>query len=119
MHEMAITQSIVDAVVERVGTARVTRVGLQIGALSGVEADSVRFCFDVVTRDTLLEGASLQIARPVGSGRCRDCGDRFRVDDPLPVCACGSVDIEVTGGQQVRVTDIEMEAAADVRNVRL
>ena len=57
MHELAITEGLVEAVTERLPGQRVTRVRLEIGALSGVVADSVRFCFDLVTEGTDLEGA--------------------------------------------------------------
>ncbi|MGH4024630.1 MAG: hydrogenase maturation nickel metallochaperone HypA, partial [Pseudonocardiaceae bacterium] len=60
MHEMAITQSVVDAVSTRMGDAQVRRICLEIGKLSGVVADSVRFCFDLVTAGTILEGAALE-----------------------------------------------------------
>ena len=52
VHETAITESVVDAVTERMPGARITCVRLEIGALSGVVADSVRFCFDLVTEGT-------------------------------------------------------------------
>ena len=58
MHELAITEGLVDAVTERLPGGEVTCVRLEIGALSGVVADSVRFCFDLVTEGTNLEGAS-------------------------------------------------------------
>jgi hydrogenase nickel incorporation protein HypA/HybF len=119
MHELAITQAMTDAIIERAGAARVIRVRLQIGALSGVEPGAVRFCFDAMALGTALDGAALEIGRPAGDGLCRECGARFPVDDPLAVCACGSTAVEVTGGQQVRIQDIEMEVAADVRDMRL
>ena len=59
MHEMAITQSVIQAIGERMGDAPVQRVCLEIGTLSGVVADSVRFCFEVVTAVPRLEGASV------------------------------------------------------------
>jgi Zn finger protein HypA/HybF involved in hydrogenase expression len=48
MHELAITQGIVEMIVERTGRARVTAVHLRIGKVSGVVPDAVRFCFDLV-----------------------------------------------------------------------
>ena len=61
MHELAITEGVVDAVTGRLPGTRITWVRLEIGALSGVVADSVRFCFDLVTEGTDLEGARLEI----------------------------------------------------------
>jgi hydrogenase nickel incorporation protein HypA/HybF len=108
MHELAITQSIVDAITERVGADRVTAVRLEIGALSGVLPDSVSFCFDLVAEGTGLSGAELQITRPTGRSRCRGCGTEFEHDDPIAVCRCGSVDLEVLAGRQLRIVSVEV-----------
>jgi hydrogenase nickel incorporation protein HypA/HybF len=61
MHELAITESVVEAVTERIASGRITRVVLEIGRLSGVVPDSVRFCFEVCAAGTRLEGAELDI----------------------------------------------------------
>jgi Zn finger protein HypA/HybF involved in hydrogenase expression len=68
VHELAITEGVVEAVTDRLPGARITCVRLEIGALSGVAADSVRFCFDLVTDGTDLQGARLEITEP--AGRC-------------------------------------------------
>jgi hydrogenase nickel incorporation protein HypA/HybF len=108
MHELAITQSVVDAVVDHAGKARVRRVSLEIGALSGVVADSVRFCFDLVAAGTTLEGARLEIAQPPGRATCRDCEREFGLDDLVALCPCGSANVEVLTGRQLRITSVEV-----------
>jgi hydrogenase nickel incorporation protein HypA/HybF len=106
MHEMAITQSIVDTIGERLGAAPVHRVRLEIGKLSGVVPDAVRFAFELVTAGTTLDGAVLEIDEPVGDARCRTCGAEFATAEVLPLCACGSADVAVLGGQQLRIRDV-------------
>ena len=64
MHELAITQSVVDTIAERTSGARVTIVRLDIGKLSGVVPDAVAFCFDLVANGTPLDGAKLEIFEP-------------------------------------------------------
>jgi len=64
MHEMGIASSVIEAVraeAARRPGARVIRVGLRIGELSGVERDSLSFCFEALTRETELENAVLAI----------------------------------------------------------
>ncbi|WP_019819100.1 hydrogenase maturation nickel metallochaperone HypA/HybF [Saccharomonospora saliphila] len=117
MHELSITQGVVRAVVEHTGGDRVLVVRLEIGALSGVEVDSVRFCFDAVTRGTPLDGAELVVDRPEGRGRCRPCGAEFPLGSVLDGCACGSLDVEVVAGEQLRIRNVEV--ARDVRNMRV
>lgn len=108
MHELGITQGVVDAVRQRLPDAAVTRVRLEVGALSGIAADSVRFCFELVTPGTNLEGASLEITEPAARCRCRDCGAEFEPDGPFPLCACGSADTEILSGQDLRIVSVEV-----------
>ena len=108
MHEMAITQGVVDTVRERIGEATVTVVRLEIGRLSGVVADSVRFCFEVVADGTPLSGARLDIDEPAGRARCNDCGCDFTLDDLILLCPCGSADVRVLGGRELRIMSVEV-----------
>jgi Zn finger protein HypA/HybF involved in hydrogenase expression len=76
MHELAITQSLVDTIVERLGDARVSAVHLEIGQLSGILPYAVRFCFDLVAEGTTVERARLQISEPVGEAEQHEQGRR-------------------------------------------
>ena len=49
---------------QRAGEARVHRLTLVIGRLSGVMPDALRFCFDICSEGTVLEGATLEIIEP-------------------------------------------------------
>jgi hydrogenase nickel incorporation protein HypA/HybF len=106
MHELAVTESLVDAVIARLPDKRVTCVRLEIGAMSGVVADSVRFCFDIVTEGTNLEGATLEITQPPASCRCRVCHVDFEPDGPFPLCPCGSAEVTVLAGQDLKITSV-------------
>ena len=108
MHELAITQSVVDAVVDKLDGAGIRALTLEIGRLSGVVPDSVRFCFDLVTAGTPLEGATLDIVEPLGAATCRTCGDAFTMEDEFPLCPCGSADVEVTAGRQLKILSVEV-----------
>ena len=108
MHELAITQSIVESVTDRLPDAQVTCVRLTIGRLSGVSVPSVRFCFGPVTEGTGLAGAELLVDEPEGRLRCRACGGEFPSDDLLAACACGSVDLDVIAGQELLIRAVEV-----------
>jgi hydrogenase nickel incorporation protein HypA/HybF len=109
MHELAITEGVVATVIERLPEApRVTCVRLEIGALSGVVADSVRFCFDMVTEGTPLEGAALEIMQPPGRCLCRSCGAEFGPDWPIMLCDCGSADVRVISGQDLTIVSVDV-----------
>lgn len=66
MHELAIAESIVDAVCERAAGRRVHRVTLRIGTTSAVLPEAMRFCFDLAVEGTVAAGAALEIERPAG-----------------------------------------------------
>ncbi len=108
MHELSITQSIVSTVVERMRDARICRVRVEVGKLSGVVPDSLQFCFEMASAGTTLEGARLEIIEPAGKGRCRDCGSDFETVEPLPLCDCGSADVELLAGQELRIREVEV-----------
>jgi hydrogenase nickel incorporation protein HypA/HybF len=108
VHELAITESVVQAVTERLPDATVRCVYLEIGPLSGVVADSVRFCFDLVTEGTNLAGAKLEISQPTAHCQCADCGHEFTPDGPILVCPCGSAAVSVLSGQELRITAVEV-----------
>ncbi len=108
MHELGITQSVVDAVLDAVDEPRISLLRMEIGRLSGVVPDSVRFCFDLVVEGTALEGALLEIVEPAGQARCRSCGAPFEVEHPIVLCRCGSADVEVLSGRELRIKAVEV-----------
>lgn len=108
MHELAITQSVVDAVSDHTAGAKVAAVQLRVGKLSGVVPDAMRFCFDMVTDGTALQGARLDIDEPDGRGHCRSCGEDFPLPDLVLLCGCGSADVEVLSGRELSVMSVEV-----------
>jgi hydrogenase nickel incorporation protein HypA/HybF len=114
MHELAVTQSILDLVLAAAarGDARaVTGIDLVIGDLSSVVDDSVQFYFDILSRETLAAGARLHFQREPAIAACADCGAQTPVRLPIePACpACGGLRIQVTGGRDFRVASIDIE----------
>ena len=112
MHEMAIAESmleIVEATARRNGAARVKVVWLEIGALSHVSAEALAFCFDAVTRGGIAEGAALTILATPGEAWCMPCGETVALatlGDPCP--RCGSYQLTVSKGDEMRVKEIEI-----------
>ena len=112
MHEMSLAEGIVQ-IVEKTArdhnAIRVRSVVLELGALSHVEQDALRFCFDAVTRGTVADGAVLQIDTPAGRAWCMPCGDSValaRLGDACP--KCGSYQLQVTDGEQMKVKEVEV-----------
>jgi hydrogenase nickel incorporation protein HypA/HybF len=109
MHEMALTQGIIEICEHSAGGRPVTLVVVEIGELAGVVPEAVAFCFEACGAGTLVAGARLQIQSVAGRGRCVEC----RSEQPLqrlfdPCSCCGSFRIEVLSGQELRVREIEV-----------
>ena len=109
MHELGITRNIVAIVSEHAAGRKVSRVALDIGQLSGVMSDAIRFCFDVVADGTCLDGAKLEIFDIEGKGRCRACQAEFATPHLYTPCACGSRDVERLSGEALKVREFEFE----------
>jgi len=113
MHEMSLAEGVLqlieDAAVDQ-GFSRVTLVCLEIGQLSCVEREALAFCFAAVTRGSIAEGARLEMLEVPGSGWCRPCGQAVAMEqlyDPCP--RCGGYQVQVTGGTEMRVKELEVE----------
>lgn len=110
MHELAITQNIVEICENHASGRRIRSVRVEIGDLSGVVPEAVRFCFEACSRDTLLEGARLVIERVPGRARCRDCAAEQEVATfHEPCAACGGFGMELLSGTELRVRELEVE----------
>jgi hydrogenase nickel incorporation protein HypA/HybF len=109
MHEMSITQSVVDICTKHAAGQRVLSVILEIGELSGVVPEAVEFCFQACTAETLLEGAELTIEHIPPQADCKDCGESSQINsyfDPCP--KCGSHRLQIVRGEELRVKELEV-----------
>ena len=105
---MAITQGVVEAVCEHAAGRRVHSVRVEVGALCAVVPDSMQFCFDLATEGTVADGARLDLDVRPGSARCRTCGREFVLRDLILLCPCGSADVEVLAGRDLRILSMEV-----------
>lgn len=108
MHELGIVAELVALAAEHVEGARVTRLVLEIGKLSTVLPDAVRFCFDLATEGTPLEGAALEITEVAGTARCGACGGTVLLHAPIGRCSCGGIELTWLSGTGVRVVELEV-----------
>jgi hydrogenase nickel incorporation protein HypA/HybF len=113
MHELSITQSMLDLALkhaEKAGAKRITYINLVVGEISGVVDQSVQFYFDLLSKDTLAEGGKLVISKQPARFRCKACGNEFRMQDRSWVCpACQAMGGEVISGREFYMESIEVE----------
>jgi hydrogenase nickel incorporation protein HypA/HybF len=113
MHEMSVTQHILDIVLrhaQKAGAGRILTINLVIGDLTGFIDDSIQFYFDFLSRDTLAEGARLAFARIPARARCHVCSTEYRPPNSrLWTCPqCGALGGEVIAGKEFSVASIEV-----------
>jgi hydrogenase nickel incorporation protein HypA/HybF len=113
VHELAVTQSMVQLVIrhaEKAGAARVSRINLVVGELSGYVDECVQQYFDLLSKGTLLEKAELLVRRVPATGKCKNCGNKFEVVAARWTCtSCGGQSIELLRGDELLVESIEVD----------
>jgi hydrogenase nickel incorporation protein HypA/HybF len=113
MHEASICEhllALLDQEARRHGVSRIVRLRLEIGRLSCLEPEALRFAFAVMAPGTIAEAAELQIDQPPVRATCQDCGASVAVDGRFGPCgSCGGDRLEMHGGAEMRL--LEMEAA--------
>jgi hydrogenase nickel incorporation protein HypA/HybF len=113
MHELSITQNIIEIVTQQAHGQPVLRLRLVIGQLSAILPDSIRFCFEACTPGTVLEGAILEIDEIPGRGQCRHCGHEMALDIPFGICEqCDSLEIDIIAGQDLLIKEMETAVCA-------
>ena len=116
MHELAITQSILDIALEharKAGATRIGRINLVIGEMTGVAEECFRFYIGVVSRGTAAEEAELAVRRVPITARCRNCAEHFEVRDFRWTCPrCQSTGSDIIGGKELFVESIEIPGRA-------
>jgi hydrogenase nickel incorporation protein HypA/HybF len=113
VHELAIAQAILDraqAASEHHGGGRVTKIGLRIGEISGVEPEALSFGIEVLSKDTPFAGLLLEIEQPRRKLRCAACATEFEPEGFAVACpTCQHPSCECIAGTELDVTFIELE----------
>lgn len=113
MHEMALAEGVLQIIEDHARQqdfSRVKTVWLEIGQLSSVEPEAMRFCFDAVMKGSLADGATLEIVIVDGGGQCMNCGQTVKVSAVYDACpACGGYPVSPTTGTEMRIKELEVE----------
>lgn len=124
MHEVSVISNMVDAILRELDgykVEKVEEVNIVIGDLTSLGPEQLEFAYDIITRDTVLEGSKLIIERESVAVKCNECdyegpaenleSDFF--DHSVPVIACPKCGggVEITAGQACRVRDLSIVEA--------
>jgi hydrogenase nickel incorporation protein HypA/HybF len=113
MHELSVVASLVEtieALVQEHQAKSVTGIWIKVGPLSGVVPELHESAFDMYRKGTVVEKARLTIEKPPLLAVCRACRVETERTDFSPACpACGSSDLEITGGTDLVLERVELE----------
>lgn len=113
MHELSLTLSLIEIAEDharRENATIITSLTMEIGALSGVIPEAVEFAFEACSRDTLAEGATLEIRRIPALGHCQECGQECAMESLLDGCTtCDSFALKILKGQEMALIEMEID----------
>lgn len=111
MHEVSLIENVIEIVMAEMpkhGITKVENITLRIGQMSMVMSDALIFAFEVLSKGTPLENATLSIESVPTEGRCRGCGEEFIIKDwPTDCPKCGGTDIELISGKELEIAEFE------------
>jgi hydrogenase nickel incorporation protein HypA/HybF len=117
LHELSIAESLLEIIVEEARVHKVERIKtirLQIGEFAAVVPESLSFCFELVSRDTIASGAVLEIESVPIVARCDKCDFSFEVRDQIFLCPkCDDPVFELVSGRELSVSSIEGETGEE------
>ena len=88
----------------------ITELRIEVGDLSGVEADAFQWALELLINDTMLNHADIYLIRSPGTGICQACHREFEMKNRLESCPnCASFPSEIRGGQEFRLLSITGE----------
>ncbi|WP_111706813.1 hydrogenase maturation nickel metallochaperone HypA [Lutibacter citreus] len=112
MHELSIATSIVKIAEDetlKVNASDVTKIELEIGALSGIEIDALKFVWSSAVKDSVLEKAVLEIVKIKGMAICENCNTEFELENIYDVCIkCNSNFKNITQGKGMKIKRLEV-----------
>ncbi len=112
MHELSLCKGIIELLQEHAKTdhySQVKSIHLEIGKLSCVEPEALRFAFDVVAKASLAENATLEINEIPGQGWCKRCSSAVTIEQRFDACpSCDHYPLEIRQGDTMRIKHVEV-----------
>lgn len=114
MHELTVTQQILDIALRHAvdhDATRITTINVVIGQMASIVDDCVQFYWDIISKDTIAQEAKLHFRRVAACLNCENCHRSYLLDESELVCPyCGSSAITLIHGDEFYVDSIEVEA---------
>ena len=113
MHEMTIAMNIVDIVCQKANDEKahkINSVELEIGSLSGIMIDSLKFCFEAACKNTIANGAELNINEIEAKAFCKSCKKDFKIESDFSPCPnCNDFNFEIVMGKEFSIKSFNID----------
>ncbi len=113
MHELSIAMSIIDiatSYAKKAKAKKVTSVEIEIGTLSGIVFDSLKFALEMASRNTILEKTDFELISIQARAECKTCGTTFDMENFFVACpACNSYGNKITQGKEMKVKALNVD----------
>ncbi len=113
MHELPITEGLLNLALKhanQAGAKRITQLNLVIGQLASVVDDSIQFYWDIISKDTIAEGAKLEFRRVPAVLHCWNCEAEFSPNGRDYLCPqCGSARVKIVAGDDFLLESIDVD----------
>ncbi len=114
MHEMGIALEIIDITIASIPpdskNSKVKKINVHIGKLSAIAPNSLKFCFDIASKNTILSEAKLSLKIVPVTIKCQQCKTKFTINEPIFKCKnCNSGTLDLLSGKELDIHSIEIE----------
>ena len=113
MHELSLAERVIEIVegaARKAGAQQVHLIRLSVGALAHVEPETLQFCCELVSRDSIAAGARIEVLSAPGKAWCETCQTEIELEQVgMPCSHCGGFKLKITDGDQMQVLEIGVE----------
>ena len=110
MHELSLAQQIMGQIQDTAkneGLSSIKRVSLEVGSLALVECDALQFYFGVLSKESIADGALLEIKEIEAIGICKECGEKFALEQVYDTCSQGHQNTSMLSGMELLISELE------------
>jgi hydrogenase nickel incorporation protein HypA/HybF len=113
MHEFSLAFEVINLAqreAEKNRAGAIQEITIEVGDLSGVEADAFESALELLVKESILENSKINIVRTSGKGKCNACDIEFEMRQRLATCPkCQCFPSEINGGEEFRVVSLVVE----------
>jgi hydrogenase nickel incorporation protein HypA/HybF len=110
MHELSLTQTLLELALKNAGGKRIVAVNLLLGEFSDERPEAIRFYWEDIAKGTQAEGAQLLFHPAQAEMKCMDCETVFHPRDEAAECPnCNGYRVKLLSGDDIKLESIDVE----------